>query len=91
MQQGSTRVTRLRNELYSDSFHAVLDLSSGLAKCQCCTTTVTVVVYKTQVTSFFTSKLFKKIVVPFIMLLLTLEMEFFFGPNGSKINQKHIS
>ena len=45
VKQGSTRLRRLRNELYSDSFHAVLALSCGLAKCQCCLTTVTVVVY----------------------------------------------
>ena len=41
------RLTRLRNEICSDSFHAVLALSCGLAKCQCCVTTVTVVVYLT--------------------------------------------
>ena len=29
----------------SDSFHAVLALSCGRAKCQCCTATLTVVVY----------------------------------------------
>ena len=44
-QQGRTRLTRLRNELCSDSFHAVLALSSGQAKCQCCIATVTFVVY----------------------------------------------
>ena len=43
VQQGSTRLTRLRNELYSDSFHAVLALSCGRVF-QCCTATV--VVYK---------------------------------------------
>ena len=47
LQQGSTRLRRLRIELCSDSFHAVLALSCGLAKCQCCVTTVTVVVYLT--------------------------------------------
>ena len=46
VQQGRTRLTRLRNELYSDSFHAVLAWSCGRAKCQFCTATVTVVVYK---------------------------------------------
>ena len=45
VQQGSTRQRRLRIELCSDSFHAVLALSCGQAKCQCCITTVTVVVY----------------------------------------------
>ena len=45
-QQDRTRLTRLINELYSDSFHAVLALSCGRAKCQCYTTTVTVVVFK---------------------------------------------
>ena len=45
VQQGSTRLRRLRIELYSDSFHAVLALSCGRAKCQYCITTVTVVVY----------------------------------------------
>ena len=45
VQQGSTRLTRLRNELYSDSFHAVLALSRGLSKCQCCAKTMMVVVY----------------------------------------------
>ena len=44
-QQGRARLTRLRNELCSDSFHAVLAWSCGRAKCQCCTATVTVVVY----------------------------------------------
>ena len=47
-QQGSTRLRRLRTELYSDSFHAVLALSSGPAKYQCNITTVTVVVYAKQ-------------------------------------------
>ena len=47
--QGSTGLRRLRIELCSDSFHAVLALSCGRAKCQCCITTVTVVVYKTLV------------------------------------------
>ena len=45
VQQGSTRLRRLRIELCSDSFHAVLALSCGRAKFQCCVTTVTVVVY----------------------------------------------
>ena len=45
VQQGSTRLRRLRIELCSDSFHALLALSGGRAKCQCCITTVTVVVY----------------------------------------------
>ena len=45
VQQVSTGLRRLRIELYSDSFHAVLALSCGRAKCQCCITTVTVVVY----------------------------------------------
>ena len=45
VQQGRTRPTRLRTELCSDSFHAVLVLNYGPAKCQCNTTTVTVVVY----------------------------------------------
>ena len=45
VQQGRTRLTRLRNELYSDSFHAVLAWSCGQAKDQCCTATITVVVY----------------------------------------------
>ena len=40
-----TRLTRLRNESYSDSFQAVFAWSCGRAKCQCCTATVTVVVY----------------------------------------------
>ena len=44
-QQGSTRLRRLCIELCSDSFHVVLALSCGRAKCQCCITTVTVVVY----------------------------------------------
>ena len=43
-QQGRARLTRLRNELCSDSFHAVLAWSCGRAKCQCCAATVTVVV-----------------------------------------------
>ena len=43
VQQGRTRLTRLRNELYNYLFHA---LSCGLAKCQCCIATVTVVVYR---------------------------------------------
>ena len=46
IQQGTTRLTRLRNDLYSDSFHAVLALSCGQAKCQWCIAMVTVVVYK---------------------------------------------
>ena len=45
VQQGRTRLTRLRNELCSDSFHAVLALSCGQAKCQCCIAMVTLVVY----------------------------------------------
>ena len=45
VQQGRAWLTRLRNELYSNSFHAVLALSCGLAKLQCCIATVTVVVY----------------------------------------------
>ena len=32
VQQGRTRLTRLRNDFYSDSFHAVLAWSCGLAK-----------------------------------------------------------
>ena len=44
VQQGRTRQTRLRYELHSDSFHAVLAWTCGLAKSQCCTATVTVVV-----------------------------------------------
>ena len=39
-----TRLTRLRKELCRDSFHAVLALSSGQAKYQCCIATVTVIV-----------------------------------------------
>ena len=46
VQQGSTGLRRLRIELCSDSFHAVLALSCGRAKCQCCITTLTVVVYR---------------------------------------------
>ena len=42
VQQGRIRLTR--NELYSDSFHAVLAWSCGHAKYKCCTATVTVVV-----------------------------------------------
>ena len=42
----------LRNELCSDSFHAVLAWSCGRAKCQCCTATVTVVVYSWSKTNF---------------------------------------
>ena len=49
VQQGRTRITRLRNELYSDSFHAVLAWICGRAKCQCCTALVTVVVYWVQI------------------------------------------
>ena len=45
VQQGRTLLTHLRNELYIDSFHAVLALSCGLAKSQCCVSTVTVVAY----------------------------------------------
>ena len=45
VQQGRTRLTHLRTELYSNSFHAMLALSCGPAKFQCCTATVTVVVY----------------------------------------------
>ena len=45
VQQCNTRLARLRNELYSDSFHAVLALSYGRAKYQCCTATVMVVFY----------------------------------------------
>ena len=50
VQQGSTSLTRLRNELCSDSFHAVLALNCEQAKCQCCiaTLTVMVVVYRVQ-------------------------------------------
>ena len=44
-QQDRARLIRLRNELCSDSFHAVLAWSCGRAKWQCCTATVTVVVY----------------------------------------------
>ena len=46
VQQGRTRLTRLRNELYSDSFHAVLAWSCRPAKCQCCAARVTIVVYR---------------------------------------------
>ena len=35
----------LIESIYSDSFHAALAWSCGLAKCQCCTATVTVAVY----------------------------------------------
>ena len=42
VQQGSTKLKRLGIELYSDSFHAVLDLSRGPAKQQYCITTVTI-------------------------------------------------
>ena len=49
VQQARTRLSCLRNELYSDSFHAVLALSCGRVKFQCCTATVTVVVYSTYV------------------------------------------
>ena len=45
LQQGSARLTRLRNELCSDSFHAMLAWSCRRVKCQCCTATGTVVVY----------------------------------------------
>ena len=45
VQQGSTRLRRLRIELCCDSFHAVLALSCGRVKCQCCITTVTDSVY----------------------------------------------
>ena len=45
VQQCNTRLARLRNELYSDSFHAVLALSCEWAKYQCCIATVTVDVY----------------------------------------------
>ena len=45
VQQGKTGLTCLRNELYSDSFHAVLAWSCQRAKFQCCTATVTVDVY----------------------------------------------
>ena len=44
--QGRARITRLRKELCSDSFHPVLAWSCGRAKCQCCTATLTVVVYR---------------------------------------------
>ena len=47
--QSRTRLTRLRTELYSNSFHAVLALKYGTAKCQCCTATVTAVVYTEKV------------------------------------------
>ena len=50
VQQGSTRQRRLRIELCSDSFHAVLGLSCRRAKCQCCITTV--VVYSLQIYFF---------------------------------------
>ena len=33
VQKGRTRLTRLRNKLYSDSFHAALASSCGKAKC----------------------------------------------------------
>ena len=36
VQQGRNRQTHLRTELYSDSFHTVLALKCGPAKCQCC-------------------------------------------------------
>ena len=45
VQQGITRLTCLRNDLCSDSFHGVLALNWGPAKCQCCTAKLTVVVY----------------------------------------------
>ena len=45
VQQGTTMLTRLRNELYSDSFHAVLALSCGPVNCRCCTAKVTDAVY----------------------------------------------
>ena len=45
VQQARTRLTRLRTELYSDLFHAVLAFSFGPAKCQCFLTTVVVAVY----------------------------------------------
>ena len=45
VQLGRARLTRLRNELCSDSFHAALAWSCGRAKFQCCTALVTVVVY----------------------------------------------
>ena len=44
VQQCRTKLTPLRTELYSDSFHALLALRYGPAKCQCCITTVTIVV-----------------------------------------------
>ena len=46
-------LARLRNELCSDSFHAVLAWSCGRAKCQCCTATVTVVVYSSLLILFY--------------------------------------
>ena len=46
VQQDSTRLRRLLTELFSDSFHAVLALSPGPAKYQCCITTLKVVVYR---------------------------------------------
>ena len=51
-QQGTTRLTRLRNDLYSDSFHGVLAWNSRPAKCQCCIATVTVVVYSERLALF---------------------------------------
>ena len=54
LQQGRARLTRLRNELCSDSFHAVFAWSCGRVKCQCCTAMVTVVVYREPVTSVWT-------------------------------------
>ena len=52
VQQGRTRLTCLRNELYSNSFHAVLAWICGLAKFQCCIGTVTVVVYWSNIIEF---------------------------------------
>ena len=43
---GTTRLSRLHNELFSDSFHAVIAWISRPAKCQCCIATVTVFVYR---------------------------------------------
>ena len=57
-------MTRLRNELHSDSFHAVLAWSWGCsftgwgqAKYQCFTATVTVVVYCLKISTIFFQKI----------------------------------
>ena len=38
-------LTRLRNELYRHSFQALLALSCGPAKCECCLASETVFIY----------------------------------------------